>query len=105
MSDAMTLFGDEPIIIAGETDSGRRWVQFWGERAVVGIRSMMCAVSMDTADVGTRQFAIHHHCPDAWMQNAWETFKGFREGVMPVPTHAVEWTFGKPMFTQLAATK
>lgn len=90
------LFGDEPIIITGTTNTGRRWAQFW--------QNDRCRVSMDNADAGTRAFQINHDCPDEWEQHAWDTYQRFVAGVMPEPTHTVEWAFGKPRFTAVPSS-
>lgn len=92
----------QPIIISGITDSGVRNAQLWGaEFKGVGAPGPYCMARMST-DRGL-MLSIDSACPTPWIDIALRMFDMFCRGELPTPTHDVEWKFGRPIFSPVAA--
>ncbi|GAA1915062.1 hypothetical protein GCM10009775_04370 [Microbacterium aoyamense] len=92
-----------PIVLAGTTDSGRRYVQFWteGER-IAGRDVAFCLAEMNLAPEYAPPFLeIQQSCPPDTVDQVLAAFAMFRFGGDVEPTHTVEWAFGKPTFTPI----
>lgn len=91
------LFTDHKLI-AGKTESGNLYAQFWGPSKVAGIVSDGCWAWMNSVDVGSFAFGVSHDCPDDLIPEVLEAWAAFRAGDLPEPTHTVEWRFSRPIF-------
>lgn len=95
---------DEPIILAGTTETGTRYVQFWTEREKIAGREVaFCRADMNQGDAYAPQLlSIKHGCPPEWIDRVLAEFAIFRTGGDVAPTHTVAWLHSVPTFHPIA---
>ena len=98
---------DEPIILAGTTDNGTRYVQFWTEtEKIAGREVAFCRADMNQGDAYAPQLlSIKHGCPSEWIDRVLAEFDTFRAGGEVSPTHTVTWQHSVPTFHPIAAAR
>ena len=89
-----------PVIVAGTTDVGMRYVQVWDLEHQVFASMPPAPMAMATMQSGTSQMlGISSECPPSWVDLALRLFADFRAGKETRPTHTLTWEFGRPILT------
>lgn len=91
---------EQPIILAGVTDSGTRYVQFWTESEKIAGRDVaFCRAEMLDGDAyAPNWLTIKRGCPPAWAEHVLALFPVFFAGGDVQPTHTVTWLHSVPTF-------
>lgn len=94
-----------PIVLAGTTDTGRRYVQYWTEHDKIAGQDVTreLAEMNDGSEFAPNRLAIRFGCPDEWIPQILTAFDVFRSGGEVTPTHTVYWEFSRATFTPIPA--